>query len=367
MIPVSDALVEALQGGSFRTEYVADLVVDGDVKVTDLPLSACELTADTGSKVVTRGSATVTYTDELGSSIVPTDLQSWLTPFASFLDVSYRVAVGDQFSEKVLRGRLKVTGVSDSESRGVRREGRVLTVGSRVQVRLADLMHVTDREDFIAPTGPKTLGSARTELARITGFPVVTAGADAVIPRSVTYEENRMDAVVDLASVLNAYPYMAPSGGLALAPKGWGDPVGTLRVGSEGSIVRADPDEMSDDDVYNQVVVRSHEADQSTILATAEVEQGPLRYGGPFGRVPYFASSQYVTTADQARKYALSLLPQVSDLPAVQYTIQCLPDPRFEVWDVVVVKTQDREFRARITKIVLPGSGLMTLTVQVAS
>lgn len=367
MIPVSDALELALQGGSFKSEYVADLVVDGDVKIADLPLSSCELTSDTSRKVVTTGSGTVTFTDEVGESIVPDDLTSWLSPFASFLDVSYRVAVGDQFSEKVLRGRLKITGVSDTESRGVRREGRVLTVGSRVQVRLSDLMHVTDREDFIAPTGPSALGSVRAELSRITGFPVVTAGADSVVPRTVTYEQNRVDAVVDLASVLDAFPYVAPSGGLALAPKAWGSPVGVLRVGSEGSIVRVDPDELSDDGVFNQVVVRSHESDQSTILATAQVESGPLRYGGPFGRVPYFASSQYVTNADQARVYARSLLPQVSSLPAVQYTIQCLPDPRFEVWDVVTVQTDERTFTARISKIVLPGSGLMTLTVQVAS
>lgn len=370
MISVSSGLEKALSGGSFSSGYVADLIVDGDVMLEDIPLSPCEVTSDATANVVTQGSATITYTDQLGASIVPADLSSWLSPFASFLDVSYRVAVGDQFSEKVLRGRLKITGVGDPNDRTIRRQGRTVSVGSQVSVTLADLMHVTNREDFTAPTGPSSLGSVRAEIARLTGFPIVTdvgVVPDALIPRSVTYRENRLQAVQDLAAVLGAYPYMDAAGGLALAPKVWGAPVATLQVGPEGTIFRADPEEMSDEGVYNQVVVTAHDADQATILADAKVQSGPLRYGGPFGRVPYLVSSPYVKTADQARGYAASLLPEVSSLPAVAYTIQCAADPRLEVWDVVNVVTESRSFTGRIEKITLPGTGFMSLRVQVRS
>jgi len=365
MIPVSEGLEKVLSGGSFKSGYVADLIVDGDVVLEDVPLSAAELSSNADAKIVTQGSVTVTYTDDLGVSIVPEDVSSWLSPFASFMDVSYRAALGDSFSEKVLRGRLKITGAADPVDRSVRREGRVLTVGSQVTVSLKDLFHVTDRERFIAPSPPASLMSVKAELARLTGLPIVSEVADAQIPRSVTYEENRLDAVLDLASVLGAFAYVNAAGALALVPKDWSAPVAVLRVGGEGSIVRVDADELSDDGVFNQVVVRSHDDSQETILWTEQLEDGPLRYGGPFGRVPFFASSQYVTTAAQARAYALSLLPQVSSLPAVTYSIQCLPDPRLEVWDVITVVTDKRTFDARISKMTLPGSGPMTLTVQV--
>lgn len=366
MISGSDALAEAITGGSFRSEFTADLIVDGDVKLSGISLPQCQLDADGTRKILTQGSATFTYSDDLGTSILPEDITSWLTPFASFLDVSYRVAVGDDFNERVMRGRMKITGVSDPKGRLIRFQDRLLTVGQSVQLKLADLFYVTDRERFIAPSAPSDMSSVWGEIGRLTGLPMKRTVADAAISRAVTYQENRLDATFDLAKIVSGMPYMTPDGALSMASTEWGEPVLDLRMGASGTIVRAAPDDLSDAQVYNQVVVRSWDDQQATILATAEVQSGPLRYGGPFGRVPFFVSSPYVTTHEQAQAFADAQLPIVSRMPAVTYTIQCAADPRLEVWDVITFQTEQASILpGRIQKITLPGSGLMTLVCEV--
>lgn len=366
LINGSDELAKAISDGAFHADYVADLIVDGQVKLQDVSLPQCELQSDGAQKILTQGTASFVYSDDIGTSILPKDLTSWLTPFASFLDVSYRVAVGDSFMEKVLRGRLKITGVSDPQGRMIRFQDRLLTVGSSVSLKLADMFYVTDGERFIAPSAPSDLSSVWAEIGRLTGFGMKRTVADGSITRSVTYQENRLDAVFDLAKIIGGMPYMTPDGSLSMASSVWGEPVLDLRMGAGGTIVRADPDDLSDADVYNQVVVRSWDDQQATVLATAEITSGPLRYGGPMGRKPFFVSSQYVTTNEQAQAFADAQLPIVSRMPAVTYTIQCAPDPRLEVWDVITFQTAEGAvLPGRIQKITLPGTGTMTLVVEV--
>lgn len=367
MITVSDELNAAISGGSFSSSYVFDLIVDGQVKLSNQPLTQCELSADAGQKILTTGSATFTYTDDEGESIAPTDLTSWFTPVATFLDISYRVTVGDEFVGQVLRGRFKLTGVSDVVGKMVKFQDRVLSVGDQLNLEFSDRFYTTNYEDFLVPSGPSQTGSVWAEIGALTGFPLDRTGvADAAITRTVTYKDNRLDAVFDLASILNANPYMTPAGAVGMRPLTWGDPVKTLTQGAGGTITQVSPNDLSDDGIYNQVVVRSWDDSQSAVLATAEVELGPLRYGGPFGRKPYFASSQFVTTAEQAQAYARSLLPSVSQMPAITYSIQCVPDPTLEVWDVVNFEANNGLILpGRITKITLPDRGPMTITGQV--
>jgi hypothetical protein len=363
MIGVSDQLVSAITDGSTGTEYVADLIVDGQVVLQDVGLSG-ELVADGGALVLTQGQLTLAYTDDLGRSVVPSDLTSWLTPFASFLDVSYRVFNGI-FSEKVLRGRLKVVGVTDPREARIRFQDRIITVGSSVQLKLADAFHTTDLERFEAPSQTQDLSSVWAELGRITGLPLRRSLPDVAIPRAVVYEENRLDAVTALAALLGGTPYVTPTGELSVAPLAWGSPVASLTMGPGGTITKASADDLSDSGISNRVIVRSWDSEQATILATASVTSGPLRWGGPFGRVPSFLSSEFVTTTAQAQAWADETLPVVSSMRAVTYTIQCAADPRLEVWDVITFLKDGVTHTGRITKLTLPGTGLMSLTVSV--
>lgn len=364
MISASSELASVIESGGFTRYFVADVVVDGDRVLTDVPLSSCELTSKASRRIRNMGSATFLYSDEIGSSIVPEDITSALTPYASYLTVSMVVTVG-QFTEKVLRGSFKIIGVTDPEEQNVTVDDRLITLNSSVRLRLADAFAVTDQERFPAPDGPKSLTSVWAELGLVSGLPLLRNVADAAITRKVVYQESRLQALFDLAGILDGIPYVNPAGQLTIQPNVWGDETEPLRVGADGTITKVSPEDLSDEGIYNQVVVRSFDTAAAVVLATAEVAEGPLRYGGPFGRVPYFASSEFITDTAQAQAYADDLLPKVSTVPVAPFSIQCLPDPRREVGDVVRFERNGAELVGRIDELSLPDVGPMTLRVLV--
>jgi len=364
MLTVSDEMVAAFSDGSATSGWVGDLIVDGQVVARNLGFTG-ELKADAGALVLTQGSFKLNYDDDLGRSIVPEKLTSWLMPYASFIDMSYRVSIGTIFSEKVLRGRLKVIGVSDPQERKIRVQDRLITIGSSVQIEVADAFYTTDQEDFEAPSGPTDMSSVWDELGRLTLLPLSRSMPDAAITRAILYKEKRLDAVQELASLLAGRPYITPMGEVSLAPMAWGSPVATLTMGPSGRIARASADDLTATGIYNKVIVRSWTDGQATILASAVIDSGPLRWGGGHGRVPYFLSSEFVTTQAQAQEWADRTLPLVSVMKAVLYTIQSLADPRLEIWDVVEFEKDGVMHTGRIQKLTLPARGMMTLTVSV--
>ncbi len=363
MITVSPEFRAASFAGGVQRDIVVDVLVDGQRVIEALPVE-CSLKSDGSAKIRTQGTAKLVYSDDLGRSVIPDELTSWLTPYATYLNVSYRIAAG-RFEEKVLLGTLKVIGVSDPERSWTRHLGRIITIGSSVSLRLADSFAVTDRERFIAPAAPTSLLSTWQELGAITGLPLSRNVADAPITRSITYQESILEAVFSLGDLLDGVPFINPNGQLEIMPNTWGAVVERLTIGSAGSVNEVVPAELTDLGIYNQVVVRSHDDDQVRILAHRELTSGPLRYGGPFGRVPYFASSQFVTTEGEAADYAESLLPLVSSEPASQFVIRCLPHPWLVVGDVVEFWYNDAYLTGRITQREIAGRGYMTLNVQV--
>lgn len=364
MIETTDELGDVVRSGGFQRRFVADVIVDGERVLKDYPLESCDLTSNGNAKVRTQGTASLVYSDELGRSVVPEDLTSWLTPYATYLSISMLISLG-AFSEKVLQGSMKVTAVSDPVETKVRNGARLITVGSRVGLTFADGFAVTQRERFIAPASPSSLDSVWDEIGRLTGLPLLRNVADAAITRQVTYQDDRLDAVFDLASILDGTPYMTNDGQVAIQPAVWGDEQEPLTVGSEGTITEVRPDQLTSEGIYNQVVVRSHDTDQTKVLATAELTDGPLRYGGPFGKIPYFASSQFVTDEAAAQTYADSLLPKVSSLPAAGYLVRCVPDPRREVGDVIPFDLNGEVLVGQVAERVLSSSGAMTLRMLV--
>ena len=365
MIEVSAELDAVLNAGGFTHYYEADVIVDGEVVLTGLRLNACQLDGDADRQVLTQGAATVVYSDELGRSIAPEDFSSWFNPYTTYLSLSLVIAAGGGFLEKVLRGVVKVVAVGDQREHFVSVNDTLLTVGSSIRVRLADAFHVTQAETFPSPSAPPELTSTWAEIQRVTGLGVLRNVADAAIPRTVAYQASRLDAVFNLGTLLGGRPVVSRDGLVVILPDEWGDPVGRLQIGADGLVQAVSPAEWSDAGIFNEVVVRSHDDAQQTVLAVARVLSGPLRYGGPFGRRPFIYSSELITTEADAQAFADAELPRVSALPAQDYAIQCAPDPRLEVGDVIEFQdTRGAELTGRIVSQTLPGPGLMSLTVQ---
>lgn len=364
MITVSTDLAAAIQRGGFQRYFVADVTVDGERVLSDLRLSGCELVSDGTAKIRNQGSVTIEYSDELGRSVVPEDLEAWFTPYATTLNVSM-VIKNSVLEEKVLRGTFLIRTVGEPSSSSAIVGGQKYTIGSKVHLKLADAFRRVQRERFAGPSSP-TGATAWDELGLLTGLPLARNVGDVSLPRSITYEEDRLDAVHTIGRLLEGTPYLDPNNRLTIDPDEWGSETEPLEMGENGTVTQLTADDLTDEQVYNQVVVRSYDDDQERVLATAELTSGPLRYGGPFGRVPFFASSEFITTESEAQDYADAQLPRVSTQPAVPYSIQAVIDPRREVGDVVPFTTEDgTELTGRIQRLILADTGPMTAQVLV--
>jgi hypothetical protein len=108
-----------------------------------------------------------------------------------------------------------------------------------------------------------------------------------------------------------------------------------------------------------------------SVLASSELTAGPLRTQNldgslsPYRRVPYFYSSQYITTLEQAQQYCDTWLPRVSKLRSVSVKLTEIFNPLREVGDVLTVKRLGETFSARITGISRTDAPTQVTTVAV--
>jgi hypothetical protein len=192
---------------------------------------------------------------------------------------------------------------------------------------------------------------------------------DAPITRSVVYQNDRLQALLDLADLLGGVPYAAPDGTLTMRPKVWPSPVDSLRAGNGGTLVDIQKG-MSADQVYNKVAFRGQGDAQDKILAYSEVTNGPLRVRNtdgtrsPAHRRPTFRSNQFVNTAAQAQAYTDTELARVSTLNATSWPIEEVWNPLRELGDVItVIDEHDNAVLARVTGIERSQSPTQKVTV----
>ena len=218
------------------------------------------------------------------------------------------------------------------------------------------------------PTAPASTDSTWAEIQRLTGLAVRREGDDVAIPRDLAYDLSRIETVFGLGRLLGGRPYVTAPGSVAILTDEWPAESPPIVVGETGRVVPADPAEWTANGIYNEIVVLSHDDSQQGVLGRARIAEGPLRYGGPFGRRPKIVRDDQVTTEAGAVALAERLLPNFSTRPSRRFTIQTLPDPRREVGDVVpFTRENGKEHVGRIVDLVLAAPGVMTVLVEVPS
>lgn len=356
--------------GSINHRWVGDLYYDGVRRIADVPLVDPRFSEDADGNVQQSGSCTVVWTDEFARSVTPTMITDAFAPFGAQLFV-YSVLSAGRFSERIEYGRFEITDVPSAVDEFMRFRGDWITIGSTVDLELKELLAGVGEERFDIPSAPKSLTSTWAELARITGLPVTRTVADVPITRSIMYPESKLDATYDLMrDMLDAVPHVTADGTLAARPNVAPAPVDTLRRGERGSLVSVGS-EMSARQVYNRVVVRAGTGDQVSVLAVAEVTDGPLRVKNPDGTVsPFrartrFLSSEFVTTQAQAQAWANSELAKVSTLRARTVPVVETFNPLRERGDVVVVERPRASFTGRVLTIDRSGGATQRMTLEV--
>ena len=215
---------------------------------------------------------------------------------------------------------------------------RVFVQSGVVVIEAVDLTGDVDRDRLQAPESPKAGATVLSEFKRLTSryFPtVVDSGVtDTGVSRQLVYDKERLEAAQDLLGRISARYRMGGDGECHVYPQR--GPV-VLRIEPNAGLVNVSR-EQSIDGLYNRWVVEGkNAATGDPLFGWADIEYGPLKYGGPHGQVPYFYTSEMITTVAEATSYAKELRDQFLTSLAVDLTVETIPRPELQAGDRVEV------------------------------
>lgn len=162
--------------------------------------------------------------------------------------------------------------------------------------------------------------------------------------RSLVTEEDRWGFINDLVTSRGKIWYWDHRGILVIRnPPSATAPVFDVNSGEGGVLVKLRR-RLTRERVYNAVVAYGEAADTAVPARAAVVDNNPdspTFFSGPFGPVPRFYSSPFITNDIQAASAATSLLTQQLGLPySVDFT--AVPNPALEPWDPVRIRYSER-------------------------
>lgn len=243
--------------------------------------------------------------------------------------------------------------------------------GAQLQVQCSDRMSNVDDAQFLTPTQPASLTSVLAEVRNLCRdiVPVgdLSAVTDAAIPKAITYQSSRSQALTDLAASLGMTPRVDSDGALMLAPiNPAGAAVWTLAVDSDSLPALVDWSRKFDRaGLYNAVVVQGTDPQGNPLQGFAVETVGPFAYGGAFGRVPYFHSDPLATTQAAVDATAATMLQTLVRQRAVTIPVTCPPNYALEVGDMVSLTLPDRTLTGAVVTVDIT-LGAATMTVGVA-
>lgn len=164
---------------------------------------------------------------------------------------------------------------------------------------------------------------------------------DGLVGRTVIGEEDRAALLDDFVTSLGKIGYFDHRGIYVVkdAPDTDGDPAWTIDAGAGGVMVQMSRS-LTRERVYNGVIATGEAADTTPPARGVAVNldpSSPTYWYGPFGPVPMFYSSPFLTTNAAAAKAAASLLKQQIGLP-YQIDLEHIVNAALEPFDPIDVR-----------------------------
>lgn len=264
----------------------------------------------------------------------------------------------------------------------VPKDKRLVSVpgGTVVQITAQDRGRNAQSYRLLAPESPP--GSSPTIVSEIQRLmdgiaPVVTTSGvvDRAVNKSLVYQDDRLNAVQDLARRILCDVRFNGDGQCEIYPLTAQSPVWTVRGGPEGALVRVNRSQ-SLDGLYNIFVVEGTATNGGRsipVTGISQISTGPLSVNGPHGRVPKFYSSPMISTQAEADAYAQTMMStQLAGL-TTDLKVECLPNPAIQQGDWVtiaspIVNGQEALLSGSVKTMELRSAGStvgpMTLTVE---
>jgi hypothetical protein len=338
MQTVSSNFLAAVQG-STQPVFYADLWKSNNL-IGTLPLEqgSCSVDYDADSDI--QGGASLVVNDADGSW-TPTSIGSPLTPFGSVINIRAGFKIGNA-EEVVSLGWFVIADVEIEEAwKSYTSNGTTVLArkGSRITVNCVDLMQKVADYKFLVPTSP-TQANAWEEIQWLVGdvigteMPSWSGFTDLPIPSNLTYSEDRMQAVKDLAAVLAAEPVLTPGGKLTLRlinPAQ--DSTNTAPTFGWNINVTDYKKKLSRDGVYNIVAVRGRNSNGVDVVAYAIQNDGPTSFYSSMGPRPVFYDTDLMTTVATIQAYADAQLATLAQRQTQTVPIKALPNPAIQLGD----------------------------------
>jgi hypothetical protein len=153
---------------------------------------------------------------------------------------------------------------------------------------------------------------------------------------AVEYSENRLDAVEELLKKVGAGHRMTAKGELEIVPLSGVATRWVVALGEGGALVEAIP-QVSDSQLVNQVTATGQTPTGTDLVAQARITDGPLAWGGPFGKVPTFVES-VATTQSGVQADADRELATLCSKGDVTVSVDCLTNPALQIHDLIEIQ-----------------------------
>lgn len=366
MQDANDALIEAFSGSHVPTVKV-DAWYDGTLVLEGVNVNSGSVTVD-GTRAIA-GSLNLTSVSEDGS-LVPDRWDAPLSPYGSQLHVRVGVGAGVGSADMMSLGWYRIDSANPQEYYAEYRTNagtEWVCRGMQVDTQSSDRMSLVDDARFLSPEVPVSTLSVKAEIKRLVQglIPVgnLDAVTDAVIPASIAYQTSRVQAIQDLADVLGHVARIDPDGALELIPKAVSTtPVWTVSINENQVLDWAR--KLDRTGLYNGVISSGQQTDGTPVQASAIERNGPLRWDGPLGRIPYAHSSPLITTDTAAQADADTLLARLIREQVAPIVVTCTPNPALEWGDCVKLVLPNRELTGTVQSITWPlPVTSMTMTV----
>lgn len=241
---------------------------------------------------------------------------------------------------------------------------RVFFTKAVVKLTLVDLTINPDLDKLESPESPAADSTIVGEFRRLTAdyFPTVVDGGviDRPVSTKLVYDRERLEAGQDLLGRISAGYRMGGDGECHVYAYGTA-PV--LRIEPRAALISVRR-KQSLTGLYNRWVVEGKQSgDGEPVRAAANLEVGPLAYGGDHGRVPFHYQSEMIETYEQAATYAHELRDKFLSTLALELRVETTPHPALQGGDRVeigcpVVAGHVVYFKGTITAISRSGDTL---------
>lgn len=334
MRPVSAAFLRTIRGShtmAARATVLTTFQTGTQPSGTEVPIIAGQATVD--------GTADIRSTLDLttdGTGMWPNEVADLLAPYGNEVFIERGVQYGNGTTEYCSLGYFRIdTPAQDEPPNGQIR----LTCKDRM-AGIIDGRLLTPVQFMSTDTYGSVVSQLVTEV-----YPAATIQWDdstdtETLGRPLIAEEDRYGFLNDLVTSRGKIWYWDHRGILLItdAPNP-GVPVFEVNAGANGVLVSASR-QLTRQGVYNALVAQGEAADTSAPVRGVAIDQdsgSPTYFYGPFGPVPKFYSSPFLTTQVQAQNAAAQLLRQNLGLP-YNVDLTAIPNPALEPYDPVLVR-----------------------------